>query len=205
MGTNLTLCQSEIFSENTTPDMKVYDALRISISFPLVFEKVCYNNNCYADGGVMANFPIDIFDDDIDKTLGIVVNSKRNISEIVSFDQYLIRILYLLSFQKQELLCQKYKEHSIKITVEYGLLSINFSNKTKKYLIEEGYKQFKDNFDFNKYYKKALISKDSLDKENNLSQTDIDEDIKSLVDEIKDKISVEEKNKNRLNNIINNI
>ena len=84
IGTNLTLCKSEIFSKDTTPDMKVYEALRISISFPLVFTKVCLNTYCYVDGGVMANFPIDFFKEDIDKTLGIVVNSRKDLSTIES-------------------------------------------------------------------------------------------------------------------------
>ena len=204
LGTNLTLCKSEIFSKSTTPDMKIYDALRISISFPLVFSKVCYNNFCYVDGGVISNYPIDFFDD-VNSTLGIVVNSQPDISDISTFDQYLLRILYLLSFQKQKLLCDKYAEQTIKIVVKYDLLSINFDDDTKKYLIEEGYNQFKEKFNYSFYYEEEVSTEinNTTIPENDLIKSQL-EDIKSLVDDIKDKISIDNKT-NSLNNIIDNI
>lgn len=205
IGTNLTMCTSEIFSEDTTPEMKVYDAVRISISFPLVFSKVCYNDFCYSDGGILSNYPIDLFQNKLDTTLGIVVNSHRDISNIGTFDQYLLRILYLLSFQKQELLCEKYKDQSVKILVTYGLLSVKFDTESKKYLIEEGYKQFKEQFNYEFFYKDSKKT-DTISQSINIEkkEPEIEDDIKSLLDEIKDKISIENKN-NNLNNIIDNI
>ena len=206
LGTNLTLCKSEVFSIDTTPDMEVCDALRISISFPLVFSKVCYNNFCYVDGGVISNYPIDFFSD-LDKTLGIVVNSITDNSDISTFDQYLLRILYLLSFQKQKLLCDKYSEQTVKLVVKYELLSIKFDENTKKYLIEEGYKQFKEKFNYRYYYKqitkevpsdatlKSTVKEssevdkvDHLEHNKEIKNIKIEDEINSLVDEIKDKI-----------------
>lgn len=75
-GTNITTQKAEIFSYVHTPDFPVKTAVRISCSIPLYFEPVYIdssgtvvkkrltgiNYNVYADGGVLANFPITIFD-----------------------------------------------------------------------------------------------------------------------------------------------
>jgi len=63
-GTCLNTFSTEYFSYKTTPDMPIRLAVRISISIPLFFEAVKYNNKIYTDGGVIANFPIWIFDSD---------------------------------------------------------------------------------------------------------------------------------------------
>lgn len=75
-GTNLTKQQTEILSYETYPEMKVRDAVRISMSIPLFFRAVAIDSegkivpvkknmppaNIMVDGGIVANFPIKIFD-----------------------------------------------------------------------------------------------------------------------------------------------
>lgn len=74
-GTNLSLQRVEVFSHLTTPKMQVSTAVRISMSIPLYFEAVFldsamnavkpkkYNReNVYVDGGLLANYPLNIFD-----------------------------------------------------------------------------------------------------------------------------------------------
>ena len=58
-GSNLSNAEMEYFSADNTPDMPVYLAIRISTSFPFVFEKVEYNDCIYLDGGLMNNYPIE--------------------------------------------------------------------------------------------------------------------------------------------------
>lgn len=75
-GTNLSKQQLEIFSFETTPDMPIALAVRISGGVPLYFEPVALNNslqkirkndsislpNYYVDGGMLCNYPISMFD-----------------------------------------------------------------------------------------------------------------------------------------------
>jgi NTE family protein len=75
-GTNLTAQRTEIFSYSTTPDMKLRTAVHISISIPLYFSAVLLDEqgrvvpkpkrsdsyNVMIDGGIAANYPIDVFD-----------------------------------------------------------------------------------------------------------------------------------------------
>lgn len=76
VGTNLTKQQLRIFSRPTTPDMPLKTAVRISCSIPFFYEPVLLDSNfaevdnpikgqhydVYVDGGIMANYPINLFD-----------------------------------------------------------------------------------------------------------------------------------------------
>lgn len=88
-----------IFSSETYPQMKVKDAIRISMSIPLYFEAVfidslgkVYDNNknnqsldIVVDGGIIGNYPIFIFDD-------IEIDSIKNKKRIPNFKTIGVRI-----------------------------------------------------------------------------------------------------------------
>jgi NTE family protein len=76
-GTNLTLQRTQVFGYETHPDMRVADAVRISMSIPLYFRAVLLDANnkviqgqpkagqptqVLVDGGLLANYPLHIFD-----------------------------------------------------------------------------------------------------------------------------------------------
>jgi len=76
VGTCLNRQKMIVFSRETYPNMKIKDAIRISMSIPLYFQAVFIDKegNVYSkpkkdqqldivvDGGIIGNFPIDIFD-----------------------------------------------------------------------------------------------------------------------------------------------
>jgi NTE family protein len=105
-GTNLTQQKAEVFSYESYPEMKVKDAVRISISIPLYFRAVLMDSignvfykttdekkyDVLIDGGILLNFPIHMFDDSRyfsdtlhtinsfnPKTLGIRLDSDQQI------------------------------------------------------------------------------------------------------------------------------
>ena len=76
-GTNLTLQRSQVFSYETHPDMRVADAVRISMSIPLYYRAVLLDERgrvvqgkpapgqavqVVVDGGLLANYPLNLFD-----------------------------------------------------------------------------------------------------------------------------------------------
>jgi NTE family protein len=75
-GVNLSEQKLEVFSYETHPNMRIADAVRVSMSIPLyyrgiwldktgkVFENPSDGQECslYVDGGLLANYPIEIFD-----------------------------------------------------------------------------------------------------------------------------------------------
>lgn len=57
-GTNVSQHCTVYFSPNTHKDMRVLDAIRISISIPFLFSAASYKNDLYVDGGVTDNYPL---------------------------------------------------------------------------------------------------------------------------------------------------
>ena len=80
IGTNYTRGKEEIFSYETSPDMSVITAVRISISIPIIFIPVLYKSEYYVDGGLVNNFPINHCN--LDTTLGLHVNINKEVNEI---------------------------------------------------------------------------------------------------------------------------
>ncbi len=71
VGTDMSKTSSIIFSYDSTPNMEVAEAVRISMSVPLLFEAIKSDTRStsstdspqiYVDGGLLYNYPINIFD-----------------------------------------------------------------------------------------------------------------------------------------------
>ena len=68
IAANVSQQKGEVFSAETTPDAPVAAALLISHSIPLFFESIQFDGqhigegDYYADGGLVDNYPIDLFD-----------------------------------------------------------------------------------------------------------------------------------------------
>jgi hypothetical protein len=58
IGTNYSRGCESVFNYLNTPKMSVLTAIRISISIPVIFTPVFYDNEYYVDGGLVNNFPI---------------------------------------------------------------------------------------------------------------------------------------------------
>jgi len=71
VGVNVNKKRPEYFCKDLTPNMSVLTAIKISTSFPFIFDPVKYNDMLYVDGGLMNNFPIEYFGNTLTDTLGI--------------------------------------------------------------------------------------------------------------------------------------
>jgi predicted acylesterase/phospholipase RssA len=58
IGTNYSNGSEAVFNYINTPNMSIITAIRISISIPIIFTPVLYNDNYYVDGGLTNMFPI---------------------------------------------------------------------------------------------------------------------------------------------------
>jgi predicted acylesterase/phospholipase RssA len=77
------------FSHETEPNMKIINALRISISIPILFTPRKYKDKVFIDGGCIDNYPISLFDHKIDNVIGIYAKEKRESEKITSIEIYL--------------------------------------------------------------------------------------------------------------------
>ena len=149
----------EIFSFQTTPKMKLSTAIRRSISYPIIFDKIDYQNNIYVDGGLINNYPIELFKDNMDKTLGICIYSSITTKPINDIKTYFLRILSILSSRLQDHMASCYKENTIEIYLELEPFNCTYDSITKKYIIDECYNQFKNKLFEKKIFRKYMINK----------------------------------------------
>lgn len=105
IGSNLTKQASEVYSHESTPDMKIKDAVRISMSIPFYFQAVVNSikktdvnlgifpsaevKEVLVDGGVIRNYPIDLFDDKkylSDPKNGKALNSNTKLDSVFNYE-----------------------------------------------------------------------------------------------------------------------
>ncbi len=90
--TNYNKCNEEVMNYINSPDLSVILAVRMSISLPIVFSPIKYNNNYYIDGGILNNFPIKYCDNKT--TLGILISYpvNKDFTNIIDFIHGLVNI-----------------------------------------------------------------------------------------------------------------
>lgn len=113
-ATNLETMQAEYFSVNTTPNVKVLEAVRASMALPLLITPVQINEAHYIDGGLADNLPVTPFlADDSKHWLVIKIDrsvSKSNMdnglpySNIAEYIFHIMRIMSVHYVQKNEFL-----------------------------------------------------------------------------------------------------
>lgn len=72
-------------SHQSHPDLKVFDAIHMTIALPLVITPRCVGEKCYVDGGVVSNYPLNycinnnnISDENLREILGVCNNYESN-------------------------------------------------------------------------------------------------------------------------------
>ena len=134
IGTNLTKNREEYFSPETTPDMSVILAIRISISIPIIFIPVKYNNNIYVDGGIYNNFPINYCNKKT--TFGITLHRQNNNSINNLYD-------YFISIYHTSIKVNNTKNNFNKnnVIIFEGVSTYDLNNNTKQKLIDDSIKK----------------------------------------------------------------
>ncbi|WP_432403329.1 patatin-like phospholipase family protein [Wukongibacter sp. M2B1] len=176
IGTDISTTSSKVFCYETTPHMEVAEAIRISMSIPLYFESIKVNSNgfsgntgphIFADGGIMRNYPISIFDYDyfndimVDgfntQTLGSRFKNKAEYSEIKNFIDYIENLLK--SFQRVQQDIFSHSPQDILRSIEIDTKDVSFidfdikvGDETYNFLYQQGYKAAKDYFENRIYF-----------------------------------------------------
>lgn len=136
-GTDLTNRSPRLFSRETTPDMEVALAVRISMSIPLYFEAIQYQYpgtqepQYYVDGGIMWNYPINLFDDRAytrrlkdganEETLGLFLFTppeKTNYKLIKSILNHMEALFESISIVQEHLAIRSEKEYARTIFID---------------------------------------------------------------------------------------
>jgi predicted acylesterase/phospholipase RssA len=138
--TNIDTLEEEYFCYDSTPNIKLYDAIRATISIPIYFTPHKINNKLYVDGGCINNFPINYSEIDINKTIAIMILNPINNSLNNNLVNYFLNILKSMSIGWRHALLRGDNNRSI--LIESGVTNIfnfNVDVKEKKRLIKLGY------------------------------------------------------------------
>ena len=104
------------FSHTNYPSMKVFDAVRISVSVPILFTPCVFEEKIFVDGACIDNFPIHLFDNELDKVIGIYVTDVREVVKEIKFiEDYLINVMQCLFEGLKHRDIRAYQKHIIEI------------------------------------------------------------------------------------------
>jgi len=147
--TNIDTIEEEYFSYDSTPNIKLIDAIRATISIPIYFTPHKINNNFYVDGGCMNNFPTNYSNIDINKTIAIMISNPIDKLTNSNFINYFLNILKSLSLGYRKSLLRGINDINDIIIINSDVKNIfNFSIELneKKRLINLGYDSIKKSY-----------------------------------------------------------
>jgi len=146
---NLDSNQIEYINHINYPDLPVYLGIRMSSSVPLFYNVVKYNNQHFIDGGVLLNYPISYFKENLEDTIGICVRDNATINKSIdSFTNYISKILSLMLFQINNISFNQYSKNTILIeTPNTHFIDTHITEENKLKLIQKGYDRFMEWYD----------------------------------------------------------
>ena len=140
--------REEILSNETTPNLSLLDALRMTSNIPFIFGHFQYKNDYYFDGFITSNFPIHLIKKEEDISLGIccLKNNWKEDKDIKTWK--VIWNLFILPFFKiQQMKNEPYLPYCDIISLsfdELSFLEFQLSNKEILDMFSVGYSMIKD-------------------------------------------------------------
>lgn len=117
------------------PDLTILQGIRMSISVPIVFNPVIHDNKKYVDGGVMCNYPIEIYKDKVDEIIGINVLS-TDCENVDNFENYIMSLIQCFNIKHVD-------DTTIKCTINIpckcSVVNFRINKKHKTKMFDVGY------------------------------------------------------------------
>lgn len=142
-----------IFSRKTVAKMQIRHAVFMSACIPILFEPVVFNGDYYVDGGILNNYPINIFDSEAppECTLGFRLADSTSVYKFKSLvppkqlitDSYslLIRLAEIIYTSQEKQSFIVYNQHRT-VVIDCGsvnIFSFDLSQPEKSQLVNSGY------------------------------------------------------------------
>lgn len=143
-GSNLTENRTEYFNYLLTPNMKLIDAIRITISYPGLYHPIKLNDNIYVDGGLYAPYPINYFKENV---IGIILHNNYKKNMINNIENYLFSIINSLQSQYEKFYIKNYENNTVIIDgSNIYSMNMDINKERKKELYEYGYNETMKHF-----------------------------------------------------------
>ena len=135
------IIEEDVYNYLTTPQMSVIKAIRITMCIPPLFTPIETDDYHLLDGGLINNYPIDLFDDNkLEYTLGILCREKLNKEKCANIVDIYKSIISNLCIKETKNKIDKYRNNSIIIELELPIYQIfNLTIEDKNNIIMVGY------------------------------------------------------------------
>lgn len=178
-GIYLTITGSDVaykktikYNHETSPDMKVIESLRISMSYPPAFTPIKTLNQekqniILTDGAVIDPYPIEHYKD-IDKKIGIFLHSKRKPGDIKDFEEYFYAVVSAVVDKYYDMLIDNYREDTIILDIpNVDTMDLAVSKEKKLMMYNVAYEKTKLFFNNSEKYKYLIDSNNQINKQDN--------------------------------------
>ena len=132
--------QTEYISYENYPNLRLSELLRMTSAIPIFYTPVIIDNKYYIDGGTTDNFPISIFDNNLEEVIGLYAISKSENSKINDFKEYLYIIFKTFCESLITKSIKGYEKYTILIdSKQENWLQFELTNEKKKEMFNIGY------------------------------------------------------------------
>ena len=145
--TDLNDAKAVHYSPKDTPNYRIADAVRASMSFPYYFQPhICPVSGHYLiDGGVISNYPLFVLpEEEHSRTLSLLISGGVDTTIDLmdaEIEEVIIRPIRMVLAAKQELEMKFYDAQSIQIKLtKFNILEFSFNEENKNSIIEIGKK-----------------------------------------------------------------
>jgi len=123
VGSCLTTKEADYYSHINSPTLKVSMAIRISIGMPGFFVPIVMNGKKYIDGAIINNYPMNLFENELDQTIGILICNEYNTNYTYP-EEFCLAIMNLYMYTYHKATECKYSKNTVYISKEVSELSI---------------------------------------------------------------------------------
>lgn len=145
---NLTDNCREYISVDTHPDLSVVHAVRMSSSYPLMFEPYRHEQKLYLDGGIVDNFPIEYIQEPDEVRLGIItITPVKNHDEVPNSLDFFWKLFQVFIQTNTDDKIKRCKNCVVvKIQVDSFFFNFDTSNSEIIEIFDRGYDECKSMF-----------------------------------------------------------
>lgn len=130
-------------SYQTNPDIELLTIIKMSIAIPVVYPPVEYQGKYYVDGACFNNYPFNVFSDELDNTIGIlIIDINEPIEVIDNFETYIFTVLDCIK-AGMAFNCKKgFENNTIEIPLSsVSIIDFDIDPVKKDELFMKGYEQ----------------------------------------------------------------
>lgn len=130
----------EYISYENYPNIRVSELLRMTSAVPFFYAPVIINDKYYIDGGTSDNYPISLFDNNLDEVIGLYAITKNEYSKINNFKDYLYIVFQVFCDSLITKSIRGYEKYTILIDSKIeNFLQFEMKNEQKERLFNIGY------------------------------------------------------------------